>query len=285
MFRHLLCLSISTATVLNLATSSLAVPIESVPNPRRSYGGWVTDMANILAPETEAELNRQISALEASNRSEMAVVTVPDVAPSKNPKAFATQLFNTWGIGKQGQDNGILLLVSNSDRRVEVVTGRGFSTLLPDTQVSNILRSEVIPKFKQGQFDAGVLAGTQSLISRVSQTSSQQASHNTSTNWIVLPLIFLGMGVLVAKINRYQRDHRLRPTSHSHSSNQGSSFNRRNPSRSSARNQTYDNHYSSHYTSMSDSSSSSSWSSSDSSSSSSDFGGGSSDGGGSGDSW
>lgn len=72
--------------MLVIPSACLAVPIDSVPNPRRTNGGWVTDMANMLTPTTEVELNRQISALEARNRSEIAVVTVPDVAPATNSR-------------------------------------------------------------------------------------------------------------------------------------------------------------------------------------------------------
>ncbi|MEP1057962.1 MULTISPECIES: TPM domain-containing protein [Cyanophyceae] len=147
-----------------------------MPNPKRIYGGWVTDMADMLTPETEAKLNRQISALEAKNSSEIAVVTVPDVSPSVNPKAFATELFNAWGIGKKKQDNGVLFLVSKGDRRTEIITGRGLTTLLPDSQISAILQQDVTPKFKRRQFDAGVLAGTKTLIVQVNRYRSSNPS-------------------------------------------------------------------------------------------------------------
>ena len=52
-----------------------------------------------------------ISELEKENGTEIAVVTVPTTKPSPTPKAFTTELFNTWGIGKKGKDNGILFLI------------------------------------------------------------------------------------------------------------------------------------------------------------------------------
>jgi uncharacterized membrane protein YgcG len=172
MFNPAFCTGVLTVVLVSVASDGLAIPRESVPNPRRTYGGWVTDRADMLAPETEAELNRQITVLEAKNSSEIAVVTVPDIFPSLNSKAFATSLFNAWGIGKKGKDNGVLFLVSQGDRRVEIVTGKGIAPLLPDRQVSEILRQEVTPRFKQRQFDAGVLAGTQTLIAQISPYST-----------------------------------------------------------------------------------------------------------------
>ncbi|MGB7441144.1 MAG: TPM domain-containing protein [Coleofasciculaceae cyanobacterium] len=144
--------------------ASNALTVEEVPNPRQLNGGWVTDMAEVLTDETEGELNRMISQLEDKNGTEIAVVTVPETSPSASPKAFATELFNYWGIGKAKEDNGILFLVSLGDRRVEIETGYGIEPILPDAQVQEIIDSKITPQFKQSNFDQGTKAGTQALI-------------------------------------------------------------------------------------------------------------------------
>ncbi|MEW5856193.1 MAG: TPM domain-containing protein [Cyanobacteriota bacterium] len=151
-------------TVAAFPVVSKALTVQEVPNSRQVNGGWVTDMAQMLSPATEAQLNQIISDLEAKNSSEIAVVTVPETAPSATPKAFATALFNYWGIGKKGQDNGVLLLISQGDRRVEIETGYGIESILPDARVRNIIQSEIAPRFKQGDFNSGTLAGTQALV-------------------------------------------------------------------------------------------------------------------------
>lgn len=143
---------------------SWAVTVQQVPNPRQVTGGWVSDMAGILSETTEAQLNQTLSQLEAANGSEMAVVTVPETAPSASPKAFATELFDDWKIGKPGQDNGVLFLVSVSDRRVEIETGYGVEAILPDAKVGNIIEREILPRFKRGDFDGGTLAGTRAMV-------------------------------------------------------------------------------------------------------------------------
>lgn len=152
---------------------SLALTVEGVPNPRKTSGGWVTDMAEVLKPETETQLNHLLTQLEAKNGSEMVVVTVPKTAPASSPKAFATELFNDWGIGKKGKDNGVLFLISVGDRRVEVETGYGVEAILPDAKVGTILRTEVTPRFKQGDFDGGTLSGTKALVLVLEGTHSQ----------------------------------------------------------------------------------------------------------------
>ena len=156
--------------------SGLAVTIEDVPNPRENSGDWVTDMAEILQPETEGQLNQMIDQLEAQNGAEMAVVTVPETAPSESPKAFTTELFNYWSIGKKGEDNGVLFLISVGDRRVEIETGYGLAARLPDAQVGDIIDTEITPRFKQGDFDSGALAGAQAMIVVLQQETVQLES-------------------------------------------------------------------------------------------------------------
>lgn len=166
--RHQLLISLFTlvfSLLLSLCSLPLsqAIPVSEVPNPRQD-NGWVMDMADLLTPDSEAKLNQMITALEETNGAEIAVVTVLNTRPAATPKAFTTQLFNTWGIGKKGLDNGVLFMVSKEDRRVEIETGYGIESILPDTQVGNIIQTQVTPQFKQGNFDRGILQGTQAII-------------------------------------------------------------------------------------------------------------------------
>ena len=143
---------------------SVAISVAEVQNPQQVSGTWVADMADLIESDTEAEINQIISALEAANGTEMAVVTVPDTAGSASPKAFTTELFNTWGLGKEGADNGVLFLVSKGDRRTEVETGYGVEGMLPDGKVGNILDTRVTPQFKAGNFSQGILSGTEAMV-------------------------------------------------------------------------------------------------------------------------
>lgn len=159
-----LSVSIFLSSIFITPLSSFALNIQEVPNPRQVSGGWVTDMADILSEQTENQLNQMISQLEAANGAEIAVVTVPQTISEASVKEFTTKLFNYWGIGKKGQDNGILFLISVQNRRVEIETGSGLESILPDTKVGHIIDTEIIPRFRQGNFDNGTLAGTKALI-------------------------------------------------------------------------------------------------------------------------
>ena len=175
MLKQTLCFCAINLAAIALSPVAIALRVEEVPNPRQS-GGWVTDMTNTLSPETEAQLNQMISDLEAKNGSEIAVVTVPETSPSATPKEFATTLFNYWHIGKADKNNGVLFLISTGDRRVEIETGYGIASILPDAQVRNIINQEITPKFKQGDFDGGTLVGTQKIITVLNTSQPYQTN-------------------------------------------------------------------------------------------------------------
>ncbi|MDJ0661992.1 MAG: TPM domain-containing protein [Crocosphaera sp.] len=183
-----------------------ALTVEDVPNSRETNGGWVTDMADILDQQTERELNTIITQLEAANGTEIAVVTVPETQPYPTPKQFTTELFNHWGIGKKGVDNGILFLISVGDRRVEIETGYGIEPILPDAKVGQIINKKITPQFKKGDYNSGTLEGTKALISELQEDSliipqeqlSSPSTEDSSDNkipWIFI--LFSGSGLLI----------------------------------------------------------------------------------------
>ncbi|WP_310481409.1 TPM domain-containing protein [Chamaesiphon sp. VAR_48_metabat_403] len=160
-------LAIVCLSIFSCPLTSLAVTIQDVPNPRQMTGEWVSDLANLLDVQMEMQLNQAISELEEDEGIEIAVVTVPDTSPSASPEEFATQLFNDWGIGKRGQNNGVLLLVSKGDRQVEIKTGSGIMDLLPNSQLQSTIDTDILPRFRSGNFAEGIWVGTQSLIQAV----------------------------------------------------------------------------------------------------------------------
>ncbi|MDJ0535359.1 MAG: LemA family protein [Xenococcaceae cyanobacterium MO_207.B15] len=183
---------------------SEALTVQEVPNPRQLYSGWVTDSAEILTDSTEARLNQMIEQLEAQNGTELAVVTVPETAPAASPKEFTTELFNYWGIGKKEKDNGVLFLISVGDRRVEIETGYGIEGILPDAKVGRIIDTKIKPRFKQGDFDGGTLAGTKALVVALegeqSLPISEKLPQNLPLHWVLLTggsILALGIGTAV----------------------------------------------------------------------------------------
>lgn len=144
-----------------------AVTVQDVPASRPH--SWVTDSINILSPQTEAEIDRIADQLEAKNSCEIMVVTVPETKGYKSPRAFALAWFNYWTIGKKGLDNGVLLMYSRGDDRpgetpqdrIEIVTGWGIRSMLPDAEVVSLIQRDIRPRVNQRDYDEAMLTGTQ----------------------------------------------------------------------------------------------------------------------------
>ena len=177
-----------------------SVTVEQVRNPQETYGGWVSDMADVLSEATEQRLNRMITELEARNGTEIAVVTVADTASEATPKDFATGLFNRWGVGKAEADNGVLWLHSVGDRRIEIETGYGVEGILPDARVGRIIDQLVIPEFREDDFDAGTLAGVEALVAILSGEEFQLPGDSPQVDAVsefgVGAIVFWGASVL-----------------------------------------------------------------------------------------
>jgi uncharacterized protein len=166
-------LTVGSSMVLR-SLPAQAITLQDVPNPRTAGGApsWVSDRANLISPQSEAQLNRMLTQLEAESGTEMAVVTVNETAPFASPKAFTTDLFNAWGVGKAAQDNGVLFLISAGDRRAEVVVGYGLESVLTQSKIEALLAEEAVPDFKQQNYDQGILDASEALVAELSASDS-----------------------------------------------------------------------------------------------------------------
>jgi uncharacterized protein len=166
--------------------SAWAQRVQEVPNPRPT-GGWVTDMVGILTPQQKQQLNALIDALERDTGTEMAVVILQRTVGAE-PKAFATELFNHWGIGKKGENNGILVLVALQQRRIEVETGYGIEGILPDSEIGMLLQDVVVPAFRSGDYGGGLITLVRELTQRIRDRSSGSYLPPTSPDTPTAPL-------------------------------------------------------------------------------------------------
>jgi uncharacterized protein len=192
-----------------------AEPLTSIPNPRARDGRWVTDMPGALRAETVARLNQTIGGTEKSHGVEMAVVVVQSLDGLSVDEAAVT-LFELWGIGKKGRDNGLLFLWSKGDRRLRVEVGYGLEGVLPDGTVGAILDTYVIPKFTAGDFDGGILDGVDALLAtaRREAVALPAMSHKSyeldrwlPSWWPLAGGVPVGIGALTAfrRWRRYRR--------------------------------------------------------------------------------
>ncbi|RDV39397.1 TPM domain-containing protein [Bradymonadaceae bacterium TMQ3] len=163
-------------STLLLPTLASAMGPEEVPNPRHT-GGWVTDEADLLNDAQTARINNVLTELEAQTGVEVAVVTVNSV-DSPTPKDFTTELFNLWGVGKAGSDNGLLIVLVTDERRLEMETGYGLEATLTDGWLKVMQERDMVPHFRRGDFGTGLGAGITAVDKRL-RAATEAPSHSS----------------------------------------------------------------------------------------------------------
>lgn len=130
--------------------------VETVPDPKKTGSGYVSDPDKILSEEDIAALNQLIRRTEESTSAQIAVVMLNSIGEA-NPKDFATRLFNLWGIGQEGKDNGLLILTVMDQRRTEFEVGYGLEGILPDALCYRVGMQQLVPSFRDEKYGEGLL--------------------------------------------------------------------------------------------------------------------------------
>lgn len=143
----------------SLARAQTAYTVETIPDPKQSGGGYVSNPDNVLSSEEVQQLNTLIGQLERNATAQVAIVVVNSIGED-NPKEFATRLFARWGIGQADKDNGLLIFTVMDQRRTEFETGYGLEGVLPDIICYRIGMQELVPHFREGQYGQGLYAAT-----------------------------------------------------------------------------------------------------------------------------
>ena len=130
--------------------------------------GYVNDYAQIISPSDQSAINRLLRELEQKTTAEVAVVTVLSTQP-ETIEGYSVKLFEKWGIGKKGKDNGVLFLIASQDRRVRIETGYGLEGALPDVLCHKIINNLVGPVFKSGEYSKGITSGVQAIVGLVAK--------------------------------------------------------------------------------------------------------------------
>ena len=120
--------------------------------------GYVNDLANVIPADQSQTLEVFLTQVEQKTGTQIAVVTTPSVEGADIDGA-AVDLFKTWGIGKKGKDDGILILASIQDHRVRIEVGYGLEAVVNDGQAGSIIRQYITPYFKQGDYGQGLTQG------------------------------------------------------------------------------------------------------------------------------
>lgn len=151
--KHVSALLILLVLAVMVPTGALAS--EKFPKSK----GLVNDFANVISPQYEQRLVQATGELLKKTDVPVVVVTVPDIG-GEDYNEYANRLYQAWGIGKKGDDRGVLIFVAIKERKMRIETGYGIEGIIPDGLAGEIRDQYIIPYLKKDRFGEGLLNGT-----------------------------------------------------------------------------------------------------------------------------
>jgi uncharacterized protein len=168
------------------------LPVPAAPQ------SWVNDYAGVFSSAEVSALDRKLGEFEARTSTQIFVVTLDDNGgyPASD---LGPRIGEQWGIGQEGKDNGLLILMDMQDRDVFISTGYGLEEYVPDVIASRIVRNEIVPNFKNGNYYEGIDKATDVMISLLDgkftpdQYRKQTSSGGTSIGGIIFMIILFSI--------------------------------------------------------------------------------------------
>jgi uncharacterized protein len=138
-----------------LVAGSPAFAVQSEPQPVPPLTAHVTDKTGTLDPRQIQTLEAQLTELERSKGSQVAVLVVPTTAP-EDIAAYGIRVAEAWKIGRKGTDDGVILIVAVQDHRVRIEVGRGLEGAIPDAAAARVIREYIAPRFRANDYYGGI---------------------------------------------------------------------------------------------------------------------------------
>ncbi len=161
-----LALALAFAPLTAGCGTGTAAQTQEVARPEAPIAltGRVVDNAGLLPAAKRQVLEQRLEALEKMAGPQLVIVTVPDLKGMTIEK-FGQALGNGWAIGDRTRNDGVLLIVAPNDRKSRIEVGKGLEVTLTDPLAARIIREDMIPHFKANEFEAGIEAGADRIIS------------------------------------------------------------------------------------------------------------------------
>ncbi|MGQ9631317.1 MAG: TPM domain-containing protein [bacterium] len=178
------------------------------------YRGRVNDFAGVVDEAMEQKMEAVIQEVDERTSAEIAVVTVDTIQPM-SIEEYANKLFEKWGVGKRGKDNGVMLIAAMKDRKVRIEVGYGLEGVITDGRAGEVLDRYVVPRFKEEDYQGGLYNGLMAISNLIASESSvelanvdssalktvESPSYESDTSDIVERVIWLSiLGIVVAAI-------------------------------------------------------------------------------------
>lgn len=161
--RTIISIILLSTFAIAYAASLEAYTINNVPNVRlQDKRQYTSDPAGLLSQQARDSINTYLAALERETNIETAVVMLPSIGEA-DPFEFGHSLFRHWGIGKKKSNKGLLILYIEDQRSIRFVTGYGIEGTLTDAMCKRIQERYMVPAFKEGKRDLGMVMGVKAV--------------------------------------------------------------------------------------------------------------------------
>jgi uncharacterized protein len=191
--------------VLVFALCLRAFADEVIPPAPAQY---FNDYAQVVSSATASQLNQTLENFERQSSAQIVVAVFPKMQSDSSIEDYTVRVARDWKVGQKDKNNGAVLFVFVEDHKVYLQVGYGLEGVLPDALCKRIISEQITPRFKAGDFDGGLTAGVQSIISATkgeykgtgATVADRRASHGSSS-----PLFSLGFIVLIIVIIIFTR--------------------------------------------------------------------------------
>ena len=169
--------------------------------------GRVVDLAHVLPTATVDSLTAKLKAHEETTGNQVAVLVLPSLE-GEPFESFSHRVATTWTLGQKGTDNGVLILVAMKERKIRLEVGYGLEGALTDARSAQIIRNEIVPRFRAGDVSGGVAAGVDAVLKTIEGT--YQAPDKTAPGLdsdamgqvVVAVIVGLIVGIALMSIHR-----------------------------------------------------------------------------------
>ncbi len=158
--------------------------------------GHVNDTAQMLSSEAVMDLEARLTAYEDSTGNQLVVLTIASLE-GEVLEDYALRVAETWKLGQEGADNGILLLIARDERKMRIEVGYGLEPSVTDAVSHYVINDVIRPLFRQGEFEAGISEGMEALMQAADGDLSpdvvRSASQGDGTEMLLFSLFWLGI--------------------------------------------------------------------------------------------
>ncbi len=161
------------------------------PNPPR----LVNDYAHMLNAGQADQLERKLENFAKTTSTQITIVTIKSLG-DHDVEEYSVEVFNRWGLGQNGKNNGVLLLASLDDHKAWISVGKGLEGVLTDAKSGLIFRNELVPPFKAGDYYTGLSDASDAIIAvtkgeYTSDGLQKNGSHHVPFTAIIILIIVI----------------------------------------------------------------------------------------------